>query len=102
VFTSEDPRFEDPEVIIADIARGAREAGGQAGVHFVCIEDRRLAIQDVLSRARPGDVVLLAGKGHEHSMIYGAERRPWSDSDVARALLREMGFAKPMLSEKRA
>jgi UDP-N-acetylmuramyl tripeptide synthase len=46
--------------------------------------------------------VLLAGKGHEHSMIYGAERRPWSDSDVARALLREMGFAKPMLSEKRA
>jgi UDP-N-acetylmuramoyl-L-alanyl-D-glutamate--2,6-diaminopimelate ligase len=102
VFTSEDPRYEDPEAIIAEIARGAQEAGGHAGVHFACIEDRRLAIQEALSRARPGDVVLLAGKGHEHSMIYGAERRPWSDSDVARALLREMGYTKPMLSEKRA
>ena len=100
VFTSEDPRFEDADAIIDDIARGAQEAGGQPGVHFVCIEDRRAAISEVLSRARSGDVVVLAGKGHEHSMIYGAERRPWSDVDVARAALRQMGYARTVHTQE--
>ena len=96
VFTSEDPRFEDPDAVIAAIARGAEEAGGQRGVHFVCIEDRRAAIVEALSRARPGDVVLLAGKGHEHSMIYGATRRPWDESLAAKQALRELGYGDSM------
>jgi UDP-N-acetylmuramoyl-L-alanyl-D-glutamate--2,6-diaminopimelate ligase len=93
VFTSEDPRFEDPERIIADIAAGAVEAGGRPGVDFSCIEDRRLAITAIIERARDGDVVVLAGKGHERSMIYGADKRPWNEAEVARSVLRVQGFA---------
>jgi UDP-N-acetylmuramoyl-L-alanyl-D-glutamate--2,6-diaminopimelate ligase len=92
VFTSEDPRFEDADAIIAEIAAGAVGAGGRRGVHFECIEDRRQAISALIGRARAGDVLILAGKGHEHSMIYGDERRPWSDADTARAILREAGY----------
>jgi UDP-N-acetylmuramoyl-L-alanyl-D-glutamate--2,6-diaminopimelate ligase len=93
VFTSEDPRFEDPYAILADIARGASEAGGRAGVDFECIEDRRAAIAAILARAVAGDVVVLAGKGHERSMIYGSEKRPWDEAAVARETLFELGFA---------
>lgn len=93
VFTSEDPRFEDPDAIVADIAAGAVGAGGRVGVDFECIEDRRQAIARVLEYATAGDVVVLAGKGHERSMIYGAEKRPWHEPNVARDLLRSMGFA---------
>jgi UDP-N-acetylmuramoyl-L-alanyl-D-glutamate--2,6-diaminopimelate ligase len=92
IFSSEDPRFEDPDAIIAAIARGATEAGGRSGVHFDCIEDRQAAITALLARAKPGDVVVLAGKGHEHSMIYGAERRPWDDAEAARRSLRQLGY----------
>ncbi len=92
VFTSEDPRFEDPDAIIADIAAGAVEAGGRRGVDFECIEDRRQAIALALERARSGDVVVLAGKGHERSMIYGSDKRPWNEPAVAHTLLRGLGY----------
>jgi UDP-N-acetylmuramoyl-L-alanyl-D-glutamate--2,6-diaminopimelate ligase len=95
VFTSEDPRFEDPDAIVDDIAVGAREAGGRAGVDFECIEDRRDAIARILDRAESGDVIVLAGKGHERSMIYGDVKRPWHEANVARELLRAMGYRKP-------
>jgi UDP-N-acetylmuramoyl-L-alanyl-D-glutamate--2,6-diaminopimelate ligase len=95
VFTSEDPRFEDPETIIAEIAAGALEAGGRTGVDFDCIEDRREAMSAILRRAAPGDVVVLAGKGHERSMIYGAEKRPWDEAAVAGDLLATMGYRSP-------
>jgi UDP-N-acetylmuramoyl-L-alanyl-D-glutamate--2,6-diaminopimelate ligase len=95
VFTSEDPRFEDPDAIVDDIAVGAREAGGRAGVDFECIEDRREAIARILDRAESGDVIVLAGKGHERSMIYGDAKRPWHEANVARELLRAMGYRKP-------
>jgi len=94
VFTSEDPRFEDPDAIIAEIAEGAIGAGGRRGVDFDCIEDRRDAIQAVLERARAGDVVVLAGKGHERSIIYGAEKRPWNEPEVALDILRGLGYQK--------
>ncbi len=92
VFTSEDPRYEDAESIIADIAVGATEAGGQRGVDFECIEDRREAIGMALERAEAGDVVVLAGKGHERSMIYGSEKRPWNEPAVARDVLLQLGY----------
>lgn len=92
IFTSEDPRFENPEQIIADIAAGATERGAVRGVDFDCIEDRREAVNELIGRARAGDVVILAGKGHERSMIYGADNRPWDEAQVARDALQQMGF----------
>lgn len=94
VFTSEDPRFEDPSSIIDAIARGAEERGARRGIDFDCIEDRREAIAALLSAAKPGDIVLLAGKGHEKSMIYNAEHRPWDEEQVARDLLAQLGFGR--------
>ncbi len=93
VFTSEDPRFEDPDAIIAEIAGGAIDAGALEGSDFVRCEDRQRAIEIAVDAAEPGDVVLLAGKGHEKCIIYGAERRPWDEETVARTVLRSRGFA---------
>lgn len=101
VFTSEDPRFEDPDAIIAAIADGARGAGGRPGVDFECIEDRRDAIAAILRRAEPGDVVVLAGKGHEKSMIYGSEKRSWDEAAVAAAILRSLGFQRDRVTDGR-
>lgn len=86
VISSEDPRNEDPVQILNDIAAGVENE--QAEVHI--IEDRRDAIALALSRAEPGDAVLLAGKGHETSIIWGFEHRPWDEAAVARELLMDM------------
>ncbi len=83
IITSEDPRNEDPMAILRDIEVGT--AGGDADVHL--IEDRREAIALAFSKAGPEDVVLLAGKGHETSIIWGFEHRPWDEAAVARELL---------------
>lgn len=87
VFTSEDPRFEDPESIIRQIAEGAEDAGGRPRLTFETVTDRRDAIRQAITVARPGDCVLLAGKGHESSMIWGREKRPWNEGEVARDVL---------------
>jgi UDP-N-acetylmuramoyl-L-alanyl-D-glutamate--2,6-diaminopimelate ligase len=83
IITSEDPRNEDPMAILRDIEVGT--TGGDAEVHLV--EDRREAIALAFSKADPGDVVLLAGKGHETSIIWGFEHRPWDEAAIARELL---------------
>lgn len=95
IFTSEDPRFEDPENIIADIASGAEGVGGQRSVNFECIEDRGRAVTALLNAAEPGDVVVLAGKGHERSIIYGSEKREWHEAEAARLALHDMGYRRP-------
>jgi len=94
IVTSEDPRNEDPEQIIREIAAGAVGAGGLRGESVLEIVDRRAAIRAALAAARPGDCVLLAGKGHETSMIWGYEHRPWDEPEVARQLLREGDYTK--------
>lgn len=94
VFTSEDPRYEDPDVIIDEIARGAVDAGAREGTDFVRRENRQQAIETAFSAARPGDVVLLAGKGHEQCIIYGSERRPWDEASAARTALRALGYSE--------
>jgi UDP-N-acetylmuramoyl-L-alanyl-D-glutamate--2,6-diaminopimelate ligase len=89
VITSEDPRCEDADDIIAQIAAGAEAAGAVPGKSLFCRTDRRDAIRLALDLASPGDCVLLAGKGHEGSIIWGREKLPWNESEVARDLLCE-------------
>ncbi len=92
VFTSEDPRNEDPEAIIAQIADGARAAGAREGVDFVRITERAEAVRHAIGMAGPGDCVLLAGKGHEGSIIWGREKRDWDEAGAARKALAELGY----------
>jgi UDP-N-acetylmuramoyl-L-alanyl-D-glutamate--2,6-diaminopimelate ligase len=93
VVTDEDPRNEDPEVILDAIARGAEAAGKRRDHDLLLIADRRAAIAAALERARPGDIVLLAGKGHERSIIGPTGPVAWNERTVAEAALRELGFA---------
>ena len=95
VVTSEDPRFEDADAIIAQIVAGAEAAGAEMGRTLFCHTDRRDAIQFAFGLAGPGDCVLLAGKGHEGSIIWGREKMPWNEAAVARDLLRDGRFAQP-------
>jgi len=98
VITSEDPRFEDADGIIAQIAAGAELAGAEVGKTLFCRTDRRDAIRLAIDLARPGDCVLLAGKGHEGSMIWGREKRPWDEAAVARELLLSGRFGETEVS----
>jgi UDP-N-acetylmuramoyl-L-alanyl-D-glutamate--2,6-diaminopimelate ligase len=88
IFTSEDPRNEDAAKIIAEIADGAIGSGGIDGRTVFRIVDRKDAIAQAFAMAAPGDCVLLAGKGHETSIIWGYEHVPWNEEAVARELLR--------------
>jgi UDP-N-acetylmuramoyl-L-alanyl-D-glutamate--2,6-diaminopimelate ligase len=93
VMTNEDPRREDAAAILEEIAAGARAAGADCGRSFTCIVDRRAAVAHAFARAREGDTVLLAGKGHEQCMFVGEERLPWDDRVVARELLQSLNLA---------
>jgi UDP-N-acetylmuramoyl-L-alanyl-D-glutamate--2,6-diaminopimelate ligase len=92
VVTDEDPRLEDPRVVNEQIADGARAAGAIDGERLWVIDDRRVAIAHAVGLARAGDVVLLAGKGHEASMFHGSEKRPWDDRSAARDALAAAGW----------
>jgi UDP-N-acetylmuramoyl-L-alanyl-D-glutamate--2,6-diaminopimelate ligase len=92
VITDEDPRDEDREHILNDIARGAEAAGKRRGRDFLCIADRTEAIAAAFAHAQAGDTILLAGKGHEQSILLGGEKLPWDDRRVAREQLRVAGY----------
>jgi UDP-N-acetylmuramoyl-L-alanyl-D-glutamate--2,6-diaminopimelate ligase len=92
VVTDEDPRLEDSRAINEQIADGARAAGAEDGERLWVIDDRGEAIAHAIRLAADGDVVLLAGKGHEGSIIYGTERRPWDEREAARSALRAAGW----------
>jgi UDP-N-acetylmuramoyl-L-alanyl-D-glutamate--2,6-diaminopimelate ligase len=83
VVTSDNPRSEDPRAIIDEIMAGVQ---GNSGA-VVTDPDRRSAIQRAVAEARRGDVVLIAGKGHEAYQEIGATRLPFSDAAVAREAL---------------
>lgn len=80
VITSDDPGFEDPEEIISDIAEAVDAAGGQ----FVTITDRTEAIRYALGEAQKGDIIVLAGKGHEEFMKVRGEKLPFSEREIIR------------------
>ena len=84
VVTSDNPRSEDPRSIIDEILAGMNEP------ETAMVEvDRRQAIRKVLTMARPGDCLLIAGKGHESEQIIGHARLPFDDRQVTREILRE-------------
>ncbi|MDQ3726128.1 MAG: UDP-N-acetylmuramoyl-L-alanyl-D-glutamate--2,6-diaminopimelate ligase [Actinomycetota bacterium] len=84
VVTSDNPRSEDPEAIVAEVAGGASGAG-----ELEVVVDRREAIALALGRARPGDTVVIAGKGHEQGQEFERGRKePFDDVTVARDALR--------------
>ena len=92
VLTSDNPRSEDPERIIDDIKRGLAptpEPGGppRHGTPFIVSLDRRSAIEDAIKQATPGDLILIAGKGHEQYQVTADRTVPFDDVEVARAAL---------------
>jgi UDP-N-acetylmuramoyl-L-alanyl-D-glutamate--2,6-diaminopimelate ligase len=89
VITSDNPRTEDPDCIIADIEAGMVDSGKRRGDHYLVISDRAHAIRQAIQMAKPGDLVLLAGKGHEDYQIIGAKRIHFDDREAARAILEE-------------
>ena len=92
VITQEDPRLEDPSTILDEIEQGAIDAGKQKGTDYLVIDDRREAVGEAIRRAGPDDTVLLAGKGHEESIIVGEEKRPYDEATAAREALKTLGF----------
>ena len=92
VITQEDPRLEDPEKILGEIEAGAIGSGKSRGTDYLVIADRREAVNEAIRRAAPLDTVVLAGKGHESSIIVGEEKRPYDEAGAARDALRALGF----------
>ncbi|MCC7261224.1 MAG: UDP-N-acetylmuramoyl-L-alanyl-D-glutamate--2,6-diaminopimelate ligase [Candidatus Latescibacteria bacterium] len=93
VVTSDNPRSESPEAIIAEIAGGLKDSGKAE-----LVADRRLAIERALAGSLPGDVVVIAGKGHEAEQIFVDRTIEFDDRQVAREVLRgllESGAAAP-------
>ena len=96
ILTSDNPRSEDPEQIIDEIKRGLvmppdrlPPRGHPAPTSTACltITDRKTAIERAVREARPGDLVLIAGKGHEKYQVVGERTAPFDDVEVARAML---------------
>ncbi|MBL0121416.1 MAG: UDP-N-acetylmuramoyl-L-alanyl-D-glutamate--2,6-diaminopimelate ligase [Betaproteobacteria bacterium] len=95
IITSDNPRTEDPQRIIADIEAGidaglkvGNERGNAKGAaHYRAVVDRQQGIYEALNEARPGDIVFIAGKGHEDYQIIGETRHHFSDVEVAQEAL---------------
>jgi UDP-N-acetylmuramoyl-L-alanyl-D-glutamate--2,6-diaminopimelate ligase len=87
VITSDNPRTEDPNRIIEEVNRGAQPETRQRGASVVTLVDRRRAILHAIDQALPGDVVLVAGKGHEKFQEIAGELVPFDDVMVAREAL---------------
>lgn len=90
VITSDNPRTEDPLAIIADIITGIQPTGGAYHVQ----PDRRTAIAEAIGLAEPGDMVIIAGKGHENYQIFADRTIHFDDAETAAELLREADAAR--------
>jgi UDP-N-acetylmuramoyl-L-alanyl-D-glutamate--2,6-diaminopimelate ligase len=88
IVTSDNPRSEDPAAIIQEIEQGMN------GVEHAAVVDRRDAIRLALSRAKEGDTVLIAGKGHENYQTIGTLSHPFDDRLVAKELLDELNAGR--------
>ena len=90
VLTSDNPRSEDPLAIMNDALVGLR----RYDTPHLIEPDRATAIQQAIRQAQPGDVVILAGKGHETYQIGKTGTVPFDDREVARQLLHSFGYRK--------
>jgi UDP-N-acetylmuramoyl-L-alanyl-D-glutamate--2,6-diaminopimelate ligase len=88
VITDEDPRGENRQLILEQIAAGAVAAGGRRGENLFVIPDREEAIGFAVANAAPGDTVLCAGKGHEKTVETATGEIPWNEREVATAAIR--------------
>jgi UDP-N-acetylmuramoyl-L-alanyl-D-glutamate--2,6-diaminopimelate ligase len=98
VLTSDNPRSEDPAAIINDALVGLQKTGARYAVEV----DRRKAIVLAVNEARPGDLVLLAGKGHEKVQVGREGSHPFDDVEVARDALRAAGYECASAAEGQA
>ena len=89
IITTDDPLTEDPMEIARDVQSGA--SGKAPGRDYEVVIDRRAAIRRAIELAKPGDTVLLAGKGHERSMRTARGSEPWDERAEAEAAIRERG-----------
>lgn len=87
IFTEEDSRSEDGGGILEQLSAGARAAGGVDGRDFSLVPERRAAIRRAVELAEPGDLVLLAGKGHERTLERAQETLTWDEVAEAKAAL---------------
>jgi UDP-N-acetylmuramoyl-L-alanyl-D-glutamate--2,6-diaminopimelate ligase len=95
ILSDEDPRGEDPMAILEEIAGYEATLGSKArkrGEDLFLIPDRPTAIKKAFSLARPGDLVLLLGKGHENSIIYAKGTASYDEIAEAERALAEMGY----------
>ena len=96
ILTAEDPRTESLDVILEEMASGVESMGGVKGQTYWRIPDRGEAIRFGISLARPDDLVIVLGKGHEQSMCFGEVEYPWDDRTAMNAGLSEyMGIPGP-------
>ncbi len=87
VLTSDNPRTEDPKAILREVEKGI-VAAARSPKSFEVIVDRKKAVFKALSLACPGDIVLIAGKGHENYQIIGNKRYPYNDKEVVKEYLK--------------
>jgi UDP-N-acetylmuramoyl-L-alanyl-D-glutamate--2,6-diaminopimelate ligase len=101
ILTAEDPRNEPVDDILAEMAAGAESKGAQEVRDYWRIRDRGEAFRFAVKIARPGDLVIALGKGHEQSMCFGEVEFPWDDRVAMRAAISELsnipGPAMPSL-----
>jgi UDP-N-acetylmuramoyl-L-alanyl-D-glutamate--2,6-diaminopimelate ligase len=84
ILTSDNPRTEDPMTILKEVEAGVRDVLQADRVRYEMIPDRRTAIETAIREAKPGDMVLIAGKGHEDYQIVGTQKLHFDDREVAR------------------
>ena len=98
ILTAEDPRTESLDQILEDMAKGARSKGGREGETFWRVPDRGEAVRLAIKMAKPGDLVLCCGKGHEQSMCFGQREHLWDDRTAMRAAISEqIGVQGPQM-----
>lgn len=94
VLTSDNPRSEDPAAILAELAAGAYAVPPETRAEVVIEESRAAAIEVAVAWARPGDVLVVAGKGHEQGQEYAGRTLPFDDRVVLAEALRRVGGAE--------
>ena len=85
--TSDNPRTEDPDKIISDALKGITDSK-----KCKVIPDRAMAIKTAITSAKPGDIVVIAGKGHEDYHVIGTVKKYFSDIEVSKSTLRRLGY----------